>query len=79
MPCCVYQKQSSSISLQREWALHGHQRYSGSKDQRIQYQDWSTTWAFQSALPGPILCHEDQIDQLPENIKQEVRCLIMIK
>lgn len=57
-------------SLQREWALHGHQRFLDqcpkSTVSRLEHY-----MAFR-APAWPDIVTEEQIDQLPENIKQEV-------
>jgi len=67
----VFIKSNLQSSLQREWALHGHQRF---QDQckmhtvsRLEHYR-----AFQ-APHWPRIETEDQIDQLPSNIKQEVQ------
>ena len=67
----VFIKSNLQASLQREWTLHGHKRF---QDQckthtvsRLEHY-----WAFQ-APHWPRIETEDQIDQLPSNIKQEVQ------
>jgi hypothetical protein len=59
------------VSLQREWALHGHQRF---RDQRKTntVPKLEHYMAFR-APHWPSIDHEDQIDQLADNIKQEVQ------
>jgi hypothetical protein len=67
----VFIKSNLQISLQREWALHGHQRF---QDRKIKntVSRLEHYWAFR-APTWPDIVSEDQIDQLPENIKQEIK------
>mgnify|MGYP003338022682 FL=1 len=67
----VFIKSDLRLSLQREWALHGHQRYVARCKQNTvckleHYQ------AFR-APNWPNIDTEDQIDQLPDEIKQQVQ------
>jgi hypothetical protein len=66
----VFIKSNLQISLQREWALHGHQRF---QDQKIKNTVSRLEHYMAFRAPAwPKIDTEDQIDQLPENIKQEV-------
>jgi hypothetical protein len=67
----VFIKSNLQASLQREWALHGHQRF---QDQ-TQKNTASRLEHYQAfrAPNWPDIDHEDQIDQLPANIRQEVQ------
>jgi hypothetical protein len=67
----MFIKSHLQISLQREWALHGHQRF---QDRKIKntVSRLEHYWAFRAST-WPDIEHEDQIDQLPENIRQEVQ------
>lgn len=66
----VFIKSDLQASLQREWALHGHQRFLDrtTKNSVSRLQHYI---AFK-APAWPDILSEDQIDQLPANIKQEV-------
>jgi len=67
----VFINSKLQISLQREWALHGHQRF---QDQLVK-KDISKLEHY-AAIRDPAwpdVSTEDQIDQLPVNIKQEVQ------
>ena len=67
----VFIKSKLQVSLQREWALHGHQRFMNQKIKntvsRLEHYN-----AFKSP-DWPNIDTEDQIDQLPVIIKQEVQ------
>ena len=66
----VFIKSNLQISLQREWALHGHQRF---QDRKIKNTVSRLEHYMAFRAPAwPDIVSEDQIDQLPENIKQEV-------
>ena len=66
----VFIKSNLRISLQREWALHGHQRF---QDRKIKNTVSRLEHYMAFRAPAwPDIVSEDQIDQLPENIKQEV-------
>lgn len=66
----VFVKSNLQASLQREWALHGHQRFLDrtTKNSVSRLEHYR---AFR-APSWPDIDREDQIDQLPANIKQEV-------
>lgn len=66
----VFIKSNLQASLQREWALHGHQRF---KNQTIKntVSRLEHYGAFRAPDWPDIDC-EDQIDQLPNSIRQEV-------
>ena len=66
----VFIKSNLQASLQREWVLHGHERFLNqmTKNSVSRLEHY---WAYRA--PGwPHIDCEDQIDQLPEHIKQEV-------
>jgi hypothetical protein len=67
----VFIKSDLQASLQREWALHGHERFidQTTKNSVSRLEHYR---AFR-ASGWPDIDHEDQIDQLPKNIKQEVK------
>lgn len=66
----VFIKSNLQISLQREWALHGHQRF---QDRKIKNTVSRLEHYMAFRAPAwPKIDTEDQIDQLPEIIKQEV-------
>jgi hypothetical protein len=66
----VFIKSNLQASLQREWVLHGHQRYLDQTPKhsvsRLEHY-----WAFRAPC-WPDIDYEYQIDQLSENIKQEL-------
>jgi len=67
----VFIKSNLQASLKREWLLHGHQKFldQTTKNSVSRLEHY---WAFKA--PGwPNIDCEGQIDQLPENIKQEVQ------
>jgi len=67
----VFINSDLQASLQREWALHGHQRFLD-QTQKNSVSRLEHYQAFRA--PGwPDIDNEDQIDQLPVNIKQEVQ------
>jgi hypothetical protein len=66
----IFIKSNLQISLQREWALHGHQRF---QDRKIKNTVSRLEHYMAFRAPAwPDIVSEDQIDQLPVNIKQEV-------
>ena len=67
----VFIKSNLQASLQREWALHGHQRFidQTTKNSVSRLEHYV---AFK-APAWPNIDSEDQIDQLPAKIKQEVQ------
>jgi hypothetical protein len=66
----VFIKSNLQPSLQREWALYGHRRF---LDQKIKNTVSRLEHYMAFRAPAwPRIDTEDQIDQLPENIKQEV-------
>ena len=66
----VFVKSNLQTSLQREWALHGHQRF---QDRKIKNTVSRLEHYMAFRAPAwPDIVSEEQIDQLPENIKQEV-------
>jgi hypothetical protein len=65
----VFIKSNLQTSLQREWALHGHQRF---QDRKIKNTARLEHYNAFKAPNWPNIDTEDQINQLPENIKQEV-------
>lgn len=67
----VFIKSELQISLQREWALHGHQRF---QDQFVKKTVSKLEHYAAIRDPAwPTVDTEDQLDQLPVNIKQEVQ------
>jgi hypothetical protein len=66
----VFIKSDLRASLQREWALHGHQRFLD-RTQKHPVSRLDHYFAFK-APAWPNINSEDQIDQLPANIMQEV-------
>ena len=67
----VFINSNLQASLQREWALHGHQRFLN-QTQKNSVSRLEHYVAFK-APAWPNIDSEDQIDQLPEKIKQEVK------
>lgn len=67
----VFINSNLQTSLQREWVLHGHERFLD----RITKHSVSRLEHYQAfrAPSWPDIDCEDQIDQLPEPIKQEVQ------
>lgn len=66
----VFIKSNLQISLQREWTLHGHQRF---QDRKIKNTVSRLEHYMAFRAPSwPNIDAEYQIDQLPKNIKQEV-------
>jgi hypothetical protein len=67
----VFINSDLQASLQREWALHGHQRY---QDQTQKHTASRLEHYRAFRAPGwPDIDCVYQIDQLPENIRQEVQ------
>jgi hypothetical protein len=66
----VFIKSDLQASLQREWALYGHQRFLD-RTTKTSVSRLEHYVAFKAPV-WPDIVSEDQIDQLPENIKQEV-------
>lgn len=67
----VFIKSDLQASLQREWALHGHQRFID-KTTKNSVSRLEHYRAFQ-APNWPDIYSEDQIDQLSANIRQEIQ------
>jgi delta 1-pyrroline-5-carboxylate dehydrogenase len=67
----VFINSDLQASLQREWALHGHQRFLV-QTQKNSVSKLEHYQAFR-APDWPDIDTEDQIDQLPANIRQEVQ------
>jgi len=67
----VFIKSNLQASLKREWALHGHQQF---QDQTVKNVPSRLEHYLAFRAPNwPRIDTEDQLDQLPVNIKQEVQ------
>jgi len=67
----VFIKSELQVSLQREWVLHGHQRF---MDKKIKNTASRLEHYIAFKAPAwPMIDTEDQIDQLPAPIRQEVQ------
>jgi|APGre2960657373_1045057.scaffolds.fasta_scaffold07290_4 hypothetical protein len=69
----VFIKSELQVSLQREWMLHGHQRF---MDKKIKIKNTASRLEHYIAFKSPswpMIDTEDQIDQLPAPIRQEVQ------
>jgi sarcosine oxidase delta subunit len=68
----VFIRSNLRASLQREWALHGHERYMNQTQKTTTVSRLEHYQAFR-ASHWPDIATEDQIDKLPANIMQEVQ------
>jgi len=66
----VFIKSDLQTSLQREWALHGHERFLN-QAVKIQASRLEHYNAFKD-LSWPVIASEDQLDHLPSIILQEI-------
>lgn len=66
----VFIKSNMQVSLQREWTLHGHERFC-EKNKKTVASRLEHYLAIRDQT-WPLITTESQLDQLPDNIKQEV-------